>query len=737
MAKYRLPSMETIERPGAESPTYCFGAFRFGERERSLQGPGGPVRLTPKAADLLLALVSNPGHVISKDELIRRVWRETFVADTNLTFQMNRLRRILGDDAASPAYIETVPGRGYRFICPVRVITGPDPVPDLPSPVMSGAETEAVQPAAPVALANLPEGTWRRLPGISIKWRVLAFALPVALIATMAWVYAIPSLPRITSERQLSHDGAELKVRGIVSAGKSILTVTDEGMAWFNPAGRAIDPPEHLAGYRLLDVAEGRSEALATKPEDRGGELGLWMVSLDPRRKDAAARVGDIKVTGPVAGSHDGKRIAFARQEGDYGSSLNIVDRAGVGHLVSKPFAATIISIRWRPDDRVLRLTLVVRANRTNMSSLWDVNVDGSNDHMVLAGSGDFQPYGGDWLPNGLDYIFQAGDRTTELWLVRDVPGWRRHFHRPHLERLGREGYSYSRCRASADGRRIYCSAAPPPDLVRYDRTERSWVPFLPGLAARALGYSREGKSLVYVRELDSTLWRARADGTKPQQLTYPPMTVSGASWSPDGARLALRGKSPGRQDKVYIMPAEGGPPQAISSLDVNQGIPSWSADGKQIAYGDVPEAYGVPTGVERISLFDVERKVVTTLTGSEGLWTPRWSPDGKWLAALTVKDGAVRIWDVRRRGWSSLNVSGVTDLRWSHDSAYLWCYPNGPQYVRVHAADTRPAEWTVEAITTRAPGDAGWSGLSLEGDLINLRYQWRLVALELKTPSD
>lgn len=725
-----------MERAGAESPTYSFGAFRFVERERSLQGPEGPVRLTPKAADLLLALVSSSGHLLSKDELIRRVWRETFVADTNLTFQMNRLRRILGDDAASPAYIETVPGRGYRFICPVRVITGPDSVPNLPSPVMSGAETEAVQPAAPLPPASRAEGTRRQPPRISIRWRVLAFVLPAALITTMAWVYAIPSLPRITSERQLIHDGAELKVRGIVSAGKSILTVTDEGMAWFDLAGRPIDSPEHLAGYRLHDVSEARSEALATKPEDRGGDLGLWVVSLDPRHKDAASRVGDIKMAGPVAWSHDGTRIAFARPEGNHGASLNIVDRNGVGHLVSKPFAADIWSIRWRPDDRVLRLTLGVRANRTNMLSLWDVNSDGTNERIVLDGKEDFQPYAGDWLANGLDYVFETGEKK-ELWLFRQVPGWRRRFHRPELVRLGREGYRYHRSRLSADGRHVYSLAAPPPDLVRYDRSQRSWTPFLPGLAASGLDYSPDGKRLVYVRDQDSTLWRARADGTEPQQLTYPPMTLTAASWSPDGARLALRAKLPGQQDKVYIMSADGGPPQAISSLDVNQGIPSWSADGKQIAYGDVPEAYGVPTGVERISLFNVETKVVTTLTGSEGLWTPRWSPDGKWLAALTVKGGALRIWDVRRRAWFSVNLSGINDLRWSRDGTYLWCRPNGPQHVRVHTSDSRPAAWTVEAITTRAPGDAGWSGLSLDGDLINLRYQWRLVALELKAPFD
>ena len=721
-----------MERAGADSPTYCFGAFRFVEGERSLQGPGGPVRLTRRTADLLAALLSSSGHVISKDELIRRVWRETFVADTNLTFQMNRLRRILGDDAASPAYIETVPGRGYRFICPVRVITGPDSVPDLPSAVLSGTETEAVHPVAPVPPVSVAEVIRRQPPRIRIRWRVLALALPVALIMTMAWVYAIPPMPRITSERELTHDGAEFKVRGVVSAGKSILTVTDEGMAWFDLDGRPIDPPAHLAGYRLLDVSEARAEAIATKPDDRGGDLGLWIVSLDPRQKDAARRVGDIKMDGPVALSHDGTRIAFARQDGNHGSSLNIVDRNGVGHLVSKPFAATIASIRWRPDDRLLRLTLFVRANRTNMLTLSDVNADASNDHVVLDGNGDFQPSAGDWLPNGLDYVFETSQKN-ELWLFRKVPGWRRHFHRPELVRLGRDGYRYYGSRVSTDGRHVYSLAAPPPDLVRYDRLQRSWVPFLPGLAARGLDYSPEGRRLVYVRDQDSTLWRARSDGTQPHQLTYPPMTLTAASWSPDGTRLALRARLPGQQDKVYIMSPDGGPPQAISSLDVNQGIPSWSADGKQIAYGDVPEAYGVPTGVERISLFDVETKVVITLPGSEGLWTPRWSPDGKWLAALTVKGGALRIWDVRRRAWSSLSVSGITDLRWSRDSAYLWCYPNGSQHVRVRTSDTRPAEWTAEPITTRAPGDGGWSGLSLEGDLISLRYQWRLVALELK----
>ena len=98
---------------------YEFGPFRIDVAERLLLRDGESVSLTPKAFDLLLVLVENRGHLLEKGELMRRLWPETFVEETNLSNNISLLRKVLGDDAGKHVYIETVPRRGYRFIAEV------------------------------------------------------------------------------------------------------------------------------------------------------------------------------------------------------------------------------------------------------------------------------------------------------------------------------------------------------------------------------------------------------------------------------------------------------------------------------------------------------------------------------------------------------------------------------------------------------------------------------------------
>src|SRR5262245_35770733 len=101
---------------------YRFGEFTLDADQRVLLREGRPLPLTPKVFDTLLILVENNGRIVEKDELITRVWPDTFVEEGNLTFNITQLRKSLGDDARSPLYIETVARRGYRFIANVEEV---------------------------------------------------------------------------------------------------------------------------------------------------------------------------------------------------------------------------------------------------------------------------------------------------------------------------------------------------------------------------------------------------------------------------------------------------------------------------------------------------------------------------------------------------------------------------------------------------------------------------------------
>src|ERR1700760_4498263 len=98
---------------------YKFGTYLLDLEARLVTRGGDALSLTPKAFDLLVRLTRSQGRALSRDELIRELWSEEFVEESNLSFQMSALRKALGEEGAK--YIETVPKHGYRFNCPVTV----------------------------------------------------------------------------------------------------------------------------------------------------------------------------------------------------------------------------------------------------------------------------------------------------------------------------------------------------------------------------------------------------------------------------------------------------------------------------------------------------------------------------------------------------------------------------------------------------------------------------------------
>src|SRR3712207_2513181 len=99
---------------------YAFGPFLLDPNERLLLRAGEPVRLSPKAFEILLALVENGGHLLDKKEIIQRVWPDHFVEEGSLSVNISILRRALGETRSGDKYIENVSRRGYRFVAPVH-----------------------------------------------------------------------------------------------------------------------------------------------------------------------------------------------------------------------------------------------------------------------------------------------------------------------------------------------------------------------------------------------------------------------------------------------------------------------------------------------------------------------------------------------------------------------------------------------------------------------------------------
>jgi DNA-binding winged helix-turn-helix (wHTH) protein/tetratricopeptide (TPR) repeat protein len=138
-----------------EKNLYEFDGFRVDPVRRLLLRDGEVVPLTPKAFSILMVLIENRGEVVEKEELIQRVWPDTFVTEANLTQNISSLRKALGERANDRRFVVTVPGRGYSFVAEIleisRQATGEIPIPVLtpasPSPAAPEAQADPVRPA--------------------------------------------------------------------------------------------------------------------------------------------------------------------------------------------------------------------------------------------------------------------------------------------------------------------------------------------------------------------------------------------------------------------------------------------------------------------------------------------------------------------------------------------------------------------------------------------------------------
>src|SRR5215213_4382859 len=112
-----------------------FNDFAIDTEQKVLLRGGKAVPVAPKIFETLLALVENHGRIVLKEELMKRLWPDTFVEESNLTFNIQQLRKALGDNARKPIYVETIPRRGYRFIAGVEIppVNQPDETAPAPS----------------------------------------------------------------------------------------------------------------------------------------------------------------------------------------------------------------------------------------------------------------------------------------------------------------------------------------------------------------------------------------------------------------------------------------------------------------------------------------------------------------------------------------------------------------------------------------------------------------------------
>jgi len=238
------------------------------------------------------------------------------------------------------------------------------------------------------------------------------------------------------------------------------------------------------------------------------------------------------------------------------------------------------------------------------------------------------------------------------------------------------------------------------------------------------LDFSADGKWVTYVAVPEGTLWRSRADGTERLQLTFAPARTALPHWSPDGKQIAYVSMQQGKPWKIAIIPATGGKSEVLFSESRSQIDANWSFDGDRIMFGYLHDGEGIT-----IRVINLKTHEVTTVPGSEGLFSPRWSPNGRYIAALSPDFTKVMLFDFNTQkwlAWLTEPAGAVSYPVWSSDSKYLYfddLVTDEESIRRVKVGSNRTERvFKLEGIE-RYPGPFGlWSSRTNDGSYMFVR---------------
>ncbi len=284
---------------------------------------------------------------------------------------------------------------------------------------------------------------------------------------------------------------------------------------------------------------------------------------------------------------------------------------------------------------------------------------------------------------------------------------------------------SFGNVSPAGDNKNIWAIGVQPAgEAVKYDADKKTFVPLLAGVSATDLDFSPDGKWVAYVAIPEGTLWRCRANGTDRLELRSAPERAALPHWSPDGKKIAYVSVQPGQPWKISIIPADGGTAQNILPENRSQIDANWSRDGNRIMLGYV---YGVEG--QNIRIVDVNTHKAETVPDSEGLFSPRWSPDGRYIAALSLDFTTVKLFDFESHKWSSWltePAGAVSYPVWSADSKYLYfddLVTDEESIRRVKVGESQAEPVFVLQGIERYPGPFGlWAGQAADGSWMFVR---------------
>jgi DNA-binding winged helix-turn-helix (wHTH) protein/Tol biopolymer transport system component len=661
-----------------------FGLFEADFRSGELRRSGIRVRLQAQPFRVLALLLERAGQVVSRDELQHYLWGQGTVVDFehSLGTAINKIRDALSDSADNPRFIETLAKRGYRFIAPVNFdVEVLEPLAQHPAAHPVNGLSKALRPVSGISRPKdeslsptRTEEPVRANQRPSVGWWLAVVALAALIvIAGMTYVVGLRTGRLRKAPMQISH----VTFSGRVSPGDTFLesfpaTATDGARIFFPELdrGRArvaqaliadgdsteLTLPGEIVAPLLCDISPDGSELLIRNHIAAETEQALWIV---PTLGGAARQVPDV-MAHDAAWMPDQQRILFAN-----GNSLWTAGEDGTAKRLFAQLPGRAFWMRWAPSRRVLRLTLLNSANHT--TALWELDANGKGLHPLLPGwSQPASECCGSWTSDARNFVFESHHIGDNIWMLG---------HDGSPIQLTNGPLDYHAPITSRDGHDIFFVGADTrAELLEYQSNTRQFGPFGDALnTANRVVFSRDQKWMAWVSQEQSALWRSRVDGTERIQLTSNPEEVFMMNWSPDGKQLVFMAREPGKRWQIEVIDADGGNLRALFPEDRNQADPDWSSDGKDIVFGRVPGLMGEVVEAKELYIFHLSTKKVETIPGSTGLFSPRWSPDGRFIAALSLDMNRLMLYDTAAKRWRVLTQQSAADPMWAHDSGSLF----------------------------------------------------------------
>jgi serine/threonine protein kinase/Tol biopolymer transport system component/DNA-binding winged helix-turn-helix (wHTH) protein len=554
-------------------------------------------------------------------------------------------------------------------------------------------ELSAAAPAGGLAAAAVVSkpGRARRK-----RWALPVGGLGLVLMGLLIYIQsrALPP-PKVSGYVAVTHDGV---AKGLVGTDGARLYFSSSSGLWQVSAsgGEVARVPLPAPTMQPLALSPDGATLLVAELVGTPPYNGqLWAV---PVLGGSAVKLGEA-VGGVAAWSPDGQAIVYAKM---YGKDLFLAksDGAEPRILVSPPERP--YDPVWSPDGTVIRFHTT---GSSAGGSIWQVSINGTNLHPLFPGwHTPPDECCGKWTPDGEYFVFQS---KGNIWARAERGNL---FGRAHAQpwQLTSGPMKFSSPLPSKDGKKLFVlGTLPHAQLVRYDAKSGEFVPFLSGISADGVSFSKDGQWVAYARYPEGTLWASKSDGSQRRQLSYPPLYALGPHWSPDGKQILFYAFPAPEKANLYTVSIDRGTPRELIPEDLQpQWHPTWSPDGTRVVFGGT---FVDPDTTIRI--FDVKTHQISTVPGSRGLTEPSWSPDGRYIVASPPDPGStsLMLFDFTTQRWEEIAKVTVAFPNWSKTGDYVYFLSEGGRsVVRVRIRD-RKLERVADLKNVPITGYFGW----------------------------